>query len=518
MPEIKYVGLRNVLLLIQKRPDILENELKVFFCEYNDPIYVKLAKLEVMMRVVNDRTAEAILAELKEYATEVDVDFVRKAVRAIGITAVKIERAAERAIETLLELIQTKVNYVVQEAIVVIKDIFRKYPNRYESIIGTLCESLDTLDEPEAKASMVWIIGQYSDRIDNAAELLDVFLASFHDEPVTVQLSLLTATVKLFLRRPNESEALIKKVFKWCTEDVNNPDLRDRGFMYWRLLSTDPAAAKVVVLTERPLANAGTYDSMEPSLLNELIDHVGSLASVYHKPPSAFLGNVKTRVGANAAMGAAGDVEVVQRGARGGVDGVDGAGVQTSAATSYLSASEQSYSTPGVSVAGGGVMDLLDLDESSSDVIGGGAADSGAFGGLGGLAGLSLGAAPSQPGMGGFGAGAAAGATTGGTAAPALGFGISQNSVSDMFATAERLVLPKQTFLSAAEGKGLEVAGTFARRNANVYLDLVLSNRAMQAMSDFALQINTNTCVYGGVEMWGWGRKWIGKYIGKVWI
>lgn len=56
---------------------------------------------------------------------------------------------------TLLELIQTKVNYVVQEAIVVIKDIFRKYPNKYESIISTLCENLDTLDEPEARASMV---------------------------------------------------------------------------------------------------------------------------------------------------------------------------------------------------------------------------------------------------------------------------------------------------------------------------------------------------------------------------
>ena len=48
-------------------------------------------------------------------------------------------------------LYNTQVNYVVQEAIVVIKDIFRKYPNKYESIISTLCENLDTLDEPEAR-------------------------------------------------------------------------------------------------------------------------------------------------------------------------------------------------------------------------------------------------------------------------------------------------------------------------------------------------------------------------------
>ena len=32
--------------------------------------------------------------------------------------------------QVLLELIQTKLNYVVQEAIVVIKDIFRRYPNK----------------------------------------------------------------------------------------------------------------------------------------------------------------------------------------------------------------------------------------------------------------------------------------------------------------------------------------------------------------------------------------------------
>lgn len=51
-----------------------------------------------------------------------------------------------------------------------------KYPNKYESIISTLCENLDTLDEPEARASMVWIIGEYAERIDNADELLDGFL------------------------------------------------------------------------------------------------------------------------------------------------------------------------------------------------------------------------------------------------------------------------------------------------------------------------------------------------------
>lgn len=47
--------------------------------------------------------------------------------------AVLLQQSAERCVSTLLDLIQTKVNYVVQEAIVVIRDIFRKYPNKYAS-------------------------------------------------------------------------------------------------------------------------------------------------------------------------------------------------------------------------------------------------------------------------------------------------------------------------------------------------------------------------------------------------
>ena len=38
-----------------------------------------------------------------------------------GRCAIKIESAADQCVETLSELIQTKVNYVVQEAIVVIR-------------------------------------------------------------------------------------------------------------------------------------------------------------------------------------------------------------------------------------------------------------------------------------------------------------------------------------------------------------------------------------------------------------
>ena len=62
------------------------------------------------------------------------------------------------------------------------QDIFRKYPNKYEGIIPTLCQNLDALDEPEAKASLIWIIGEYAERIENADELIITFLDTFRDE------------------------------------------------------------------------------------------------------------------------------------------------------------------------------------------------------------------------------------------------------------------------------------------------------------------------------------------------
>jgi hypothetical protein len=39
-----------------------------------------MEKLEVLIQLVRDQTAEMVLGELKEYASEVDVEFVRRSV------------------------------------------------------------------------------------------------------------------------------------------------------------------------------------------------------------------------------------------------------------------------------------------------------------------------------------------------------------------------------------------------------------------------------------------------------
>ncbi len=67
-PEIQYIAIKNINLIIQKRPDILNHEIKVFFVNFNDPLYVKLEKLEIMIKLVDLRTIDQFLHEVKEYA------------------------------------------------------------------------------------------------------------------------------------------------------------------------------------------------------------------------------------------------------------------------------------------------------------------------------------------------------------------------------------------------------------------------------------------------------------------
>jgi AP-1 complex subunit beta-1 len=112
-------------------------------------------------------------------------------------------------------------------------------------------------------------------------------LDTFQEETSQVQLQLLTATVKLFLKSPDNSKEMMESVLAMATEESDNPDLRDRGYVYWRLLSTDPDAARQVVLAEKPIIDGDTFD-IESSLLEELIANISTLASVYHKPPDAF--------------------------------------------------------------------------------------------------------------------------------------------------------------------------------------------------------------------------------------
>lgn len=456
-PQVQYVALRNINIIIQRHKEILQNNIKVFFCKYNDPIYVKMEKLEALIKLANAENIDQLLLEFKEYSTEIDVDFVRKSVRAIGRCAVSIAESAQKCIDVLLGLIETRVNYVVQEAVIVIKDIFRKYPNKYESIISTLCENLDTLDEPEAKASMVWIIGEYADRIDNADELLETFLETFPEETSPVQLQLLTATVKLFLKKPTEKpQEMIQLVLSNATQETDNPDLRDRAYIYWRLLSTDPEAAKDVILSEKPVIADDTA-SLDPEMLDGLLANIGTLASVYQKLPDTFVARVRPAV-----QLAAGDFQAPTLD-----DG--GAGQDPARA-------EQSAPVPDMPDLLGGLGDLEVSAPAPAAAAAAAPVDL-----MGDLLSLDVGGPAAQP---------AAQPPAGGSDP----FGLDSLGGAPAAAPAAATQEPSlPVLLTMEKGKGLEVSGRLERRQGQVSYELSFRNATQQPLDGLMIQFNKNS-------------------------
>jgi hypothetical protein len=64
--------------------------------------------------------------------------------------------------------------------------------------------------------------------------------------------------------------------------------------MYWRLLTTNPTAARDIVLSEKPVISTET-DRMDKGMLDQLLLHTGTLGSIYHKNPETFIRTAKPR-------------------------------------------------------------------------------------------------------------------------------------------------------------------------------------------------------------------------------
>ena len=124
---------------------------------------------------------------------------------------------------------------------------------------------------------MIWIIGEYADRnITNAVPLIESFAENFKEEAPAVQQAILTAAVKVFLKLEDEAEAMIVDILKLATEEAENPDLRNRGYVYWRMLTADPDMARQVIL-EGNKTISDHSQNIDPALLDDLVMYLGTL-------------------------------------------------------------------------------------------------------------------------------------------------------------------------------------------------------------------------------------------------
>ena len=143
----------------------------------------------------------------------------------------------------------------------------------------------DEVEDEEGKAAFVWMLGEFCDFVENGLSTVKKYLDSFLDQENSVQMALLTAVVKLFLRDPVGMEATLHTVLDVITQQCTNADLRDRAFMYWRLLSKGIGVEKMKIIVHGRQAPMDLTNPFHESMTrNDMITSLNTAASVYGKP------------------------------------------------------------------------------------------------------------------------------------------------------------------------------------------------------------------------------------------
>lgn len=294
IPEAQYVGLKNIRIILEKYPQILSKELRVFFIKYSDPLYLKLEKLEIMVRLANDSNSTLLLGELKEYAMEFESSLVAKAIRSIGTVAIKLTGCVIKSVNLICSLIdQRGGDLIINESIIVLTNILRRYPGKNDLItliVPIISNHTSELSKNEALSGYIWLLGEYpkyfSQLKQNLLDLIDGFL----DYESLLQLNILTTIVKINLSIENQTYSnYLQKVLEMATKDCENADVRDKAYIYWRLLSSSSKESqKQIVLTKLPPIKT-TIASFNPVVLEALVKELSTLASVYHKPSFTFI-------------------------------------------------------------------------------------------------------------------------------------------------------------------------------------------------------------------------------------
>jgi vesicle coat complex subunit len=84
-------------------------------------------------------------------------------------------------------------------------------------------------------------------------------------------------------------------VLKLATDESDNPDLRNRGYIYWRMLSSNPDLAKKIILCDKPTISDDS-GTLEVHKLDKLINNISMLSSVYYKLPEQFVKKIRDRI------------------------------------------------------------------------------------------------------------------------------------------------------------------------------------------------------------------------------
>ena len=175
-PEIQYVLLRSLHAVVIKRPMLLEKEYKFFYVQYNDPIYIKLEKVDILYKLTDKKNYEFIIKEFTSYAlTETNPELIQKSIKYIGYIGYKFESSLDLCVNCISKILDNKNEDAIPECIIVARDLMRKYKDTALNLIQKInLELMISLTDPNAKCAALFIIGEFCDQIPNSTEIVSI--------------------------------------------------------------------------------------------------------------------------------------------------------------------------------------------------------------------------------------------------------------------------------------------------------------------------------------------------------
>ncbi|KAK1551026.1 hypothetical protein Q3G72_028765 [Acer saccharum] len=254
---------------------------------YNEPSYVKKLKLEMLTAVANESNTYEIVTELCEYAANVDIPIARESIRAVGKIALQ-QYDVNAIVDRLLQFLEMEKDYVTAEALVLVKDLLRKYPQWSQdciAVVGSI--SSNNVQEPKAKAALIWMLGEYSQEMHDAPYILESLIENWDEEhSAEVRLHLLTAVMKCFFKRAPETQKALGAALSAGLADFHQ-DVHDRALFYYRLLQYNVSVAESVVNPPKQAVSVFA-DTQSSEIKDRIFDEFNSLSVVYQKPSYMF--------------------------------------------------------------------------------------------------------------------------------------------------------------------------------------------------------------------------------------
>lgn len=227
--EISYVLLANVSTMAAQRPALFRSFIQDFFVASSDPRYIRDLKLDVLASVAAESNISGILKEFEAYMRDGDKQFVAHVVEALSRCAQQLPEIADRCMELLLKLTASPNKAVVAQSVVAVRQLLQCDPEAHSGVVKKIAKLVDDVEIPVARASIVWMIGEFRDSIPTRApDCLRKLAKTFSDEDGVVKLQILNLAVKLFLSNPQQTARLFRYIMDLAKYDVNY-DLRDRA-------------------------------------------------------------------------------------------------------------------------------------------------------------------------------------------------------------------------------------------------------------------------------------------------